>query len=302
MSTKALLRALATLGALVVLWGAFVLFRGSFSDTATRLTLPTLSPADVDAIEIVAAAETVRFARSGEAWTVNGLVADGEQVRKLLGALADSAVTSELVARNPASHARLGVDSAGRRLVLRKGGNALLDLVVGSPGGGFLSVYARQADADEVYQVRGSLGGMVGREAASWRDRRIAALVADSVGRIAIRHGAVETVLARAGDAWMVGDVPADTGAVRRLLGALADITAIGFASPGEADSLDFERPDRRLTVFGRGGDMLLDLLVDSTQAGFRARAASRPDVFQLDFWRVNELTPAAATLRGSGS
>jgi hypothetical protein len=302
MSAKALLRALVTLGALVVLWGAFVLFRGSFSDTATRLTLPALSPDEVDAIEIVAAAETLRFARSGAAWTVNGAAADAEQVRKLVAAVADSAVTSELVARNPASHARLGVDSAGRRLVLRKGGDALLDLVIGSPGGGFLSVYARQADADEVYQVRGSLGGMVGRDAASWRDRRIAALVADSVGRIAIRHGAVETVLARAGDAWLVGEAPADSGAVRRLLGALADITAIGFASAAEDDSLDFETPDRRLTVFGRGADTLLDLLVDSTQAGFRARAVPRPDVFQLDFRRVHELTPPAVSLRASGS
>jgi hypothetical protein len=302
MSARALLRALVTLGALVVLWGAFVLFRGSFSDSGTGLALPPISAAEVDGIEIVATAETLRFARSGAAWTVNGAAADAEQVRKLVAAVADSAVTSELVARNPASHARLGVDSAGRRLVLRKGGDALLDLVIGSPGGGFLSVYARQADADEVYQVRGSLGGMVGRDATSWRDRRIAALVADSVGRISIRHGAVETVLARAGDAWMVGDAPADSGAVRRLLGALADITAIGFATPAEADSLDFEMPDRRLTVFGRGADTLLDLLVDSTQAGFRARAAPRPDVFQLDFWRVHELTPPATTLRAAGS
>jgi hypothetical protein len=302
MSARNLIRALGVLAGLLVAWGAVVMFRGSFSDSGTGLALPPISAAEVDGIEIVATAETLRFARSGAAWTVNGAAADAEQVRKLVAALADSAVTSELVARNPVSHARLGVDSAGRRLVVRKGGDVLLDLVIGSPGGGFLSVYARQADADDVYQVRGSLGGMVGRDAASWRDRRIAALVADSVGRIAIRHGAVETVLARTGDAWMVGDAPADSGAVRRLLGALADITAIGFASPAEADSLDFEKPDRRLTVFGRGADTLLDLLVDSTQAGFRARAASRPDVFQLDFWRVNELTPAAATLRGSGS
>jgi len=302
MSAKALLRALATLAALVALWGMFVLFRGSLSDTATRLTLPDLSAADVDGIEIVAAAETLRFARSGPGWTVNGAAADAEQVRKLVAAVADSAVTSELVARNPGSHARLGVDIAGRRLVFTEGGGVLLDLVVGSPGGGFLSVYARLAGADEVYQVRGTLGGLVGRDVASWRDRRIAAISPDSVGRIAIRHGATETVLTRAGDAWMVGDSPADTGAVRRLLGALADITAMGFTSPAEAESLDFGWPDRRLTVLGLGSDTLLDLLVDSTEAGFRVRSAGRPDVFQLDFWRVNELMPPAAAFRASGS
>jgi len=301
MSVRNLIRALAALGVLVVLWGAFTLFRGSFSDRATRLTLPALSLADVDGIEIVGA-ETLRFARVGDGWTVNGSAADAAEVRKLVAALADSAVTSELVARNPTSHARLGVDTAGRRVVVRKGGDTLLDLVVGSSGGGFLGAYARLAGQDDVFQVRGALGGIVGRDAAAWRDRRIAAVAPDSVGRISIRHGAAETVLTRAGEAWTVGDSPADSGAVRRLLGALADITAIGFASPAEAESLDFGRPDRRLTVLGLGADTLLDLLVDSTEAGFRVRSTARPDVFQLDFWRVNELMPPAAAFRASTS
>jgi hypothetical protein len=300
MSARALLRALATLAVLIVLWGAFVLFRGSLADSTGRLALPALSPAEVDGIEIVAPAETLRLARTGADWTVNGHAADAEQVRKLLASLADSVVTSELVARNPASHARLGVDAAGRRLVVRRGGDTLLDLVVGSSGAGFLSVYARLGGADEVYQVRGALGAQLARDAASWRDRRIAAVSADAVSRIAVRHGRAETVLVRVGEEWMVGDAPADTGAVRRLLGALADIRAVGFVSPEEADSLDFGRPDRRLVVLGAGADTLLDLLVDSTEAGFRVRAAPRPEVFQLDFWRVNELIPPPEALRGT--
>ena len=300
MNAKELVRALATLGVLVVLWGGFVLFRGSLTDPASRLPLPTLSETDLDGLDIIGRSETLRLARSGADWTVNGYAAEAEQVRKLLATIADSAVSSELVARSPASHARLGVDTAGRRVVFRRAGDTLLDLVVGSSGAGFLSVYARLAGADEVYQVRGPLGALVARDAASWRDRRIAAVAADSVERITIRHGRAETVLTRAGDAWMVGGVPADTATVGRLLGALADVQAVGFVSPAEADSLDFSRPDRRLTVLGRGADTLLDLLVDSTEAGFRVRAGGRPDAFQLDFWRVNELTPAAAALRGT--
>jgi hypothetical protein len=299
-SAKALLRALAALGLLVVLWGAFGVYRAWLGDDPVAgLPLPAFSPAEVDGIEITAPAETLRFARTGADWTVNGHAADAEQVRNLMALLADSAIASELVARNPASHARLGVDTAGRRLVFRKGGDTLLDLVVGSSGTGFLGVYARVAGAAEVYQVRGALGAHVGRDEASWRDRRIAAVPADGVDRISIRHGRGETVLTRSGNAWMVGDAPADTAAVRRLLGALADIRAVGFASPEETDSLDFGRPDRRLVVLGPAADTLLDLLVDSTGAGFRVRAGARPDVFQLDFWRVNELIPPAEALRG---
>ena len=300
MSARGLVRALATLGVLVVLWGGFVLFRGSLADPASRLPLPTLSETELDGLDVIGPAETLRLARSGAGWTVNGYAAEADQVRKLLAAIADTAVSSELVARSPASHARLGVDAAGRRVVFRGAGDTLLDLVVGSSGTGFQSVYARLAGADDVYQVRGPLGALVSRDAASWRDRRIAAVAADSVGTITIRHGRAETVLTRAGDAWTVAGEPADTAAVRRLLGALADVRAVGFVSPAEADSLDFSRPDRRLTVLGRGADTLLDLLVDSTEAGFRARAGGRPDAFQLDFWRVNDLTPPAAALRGT--
>jgi hypothetical protein len=223
-------------------------------------------------------------------------------VGKLLAAIGDSAMTSELVARNPVSHARLGVDTSGRRLVVRGAGEVLLDLILGGPASGYLSAYARRSGEDEVYLVRGTLGGLVSRDAGSWRNRRIAAIPSDSIGQVAIRRGGAETVLARRGDAWMVGGAPADTGAVRRLLGALADITAIGFATPAEAESLDFGRPDRRLTVLSHGADTLLDLLVDSTATGFRVRSTARPDVFQLDFWRVNELTPPAETFRPSGS
>jgi len=301
-SPKTLLRALAALGGLVVLWGAFALFRGRLSETSAGLALPALSPADVERIEIAGSADTVRLARGGAGWTVNGAAADPDEVRKFLEVLTDSVMSGELVARNPASHARLGVDTAGRRVVIRKGEVVLLDLVLGGPGAGYGSTYARPAGTDAVYLVRGPAAGLARRDAAAWRNRRVAGIPADSVGRIALRRGGVETVLARDGDGWRVDAAAADTAGVRRLLGALADIMAIGFAGPGELDSLDFDRPDRRITVLSPAADTLLDLLVDSTAAGFRVRRSGSPDVFQLDFWRVNELIPPVESLRASGS
>jgi len=299
-SPRSLIRAVAARAVLLVLWGVFTLFRGGLGESGAGLALPAVTTADVDRIEILGA-DTLRLERAAEAWTVNGVAADPAEVRKLFAALSDTVATSELVARSAASHARLGVDSAGRRLVLRQGSEVLLDLVVGNRGSGFGSVYARLPDRDEVYQVRGPLGGLVDRDANAWRSRRVAGIAPDDVGRIVIRRGGAETVLVREGDGWLVGDAAADSGAVGRLLGALRDIAAIGFATPAELDSLDFDRPDRRLTVLSRGADTLLDLLVDSVAAGFRVRTAARPDVYQLDFWRVNELTPAPETLRPPG-
>lgn len=301
MSRRALVRAVGALGALLVLWVAFTLLRGRLSQPSEQLRFPAVAPADVAEVEIAGPADTVRLARSADGWRVNGGAADPVEVRKLLDALGDTAVTGELVARNPASHARMGVDSAGRRVVVRGADGVLLDAVFGV-GGGYQGVYVRVAAADEVYRMRGALGGLVTRAADSWRDRRIASILADSIGGVVIRRGGAETALARDGEVWTVAGTPADTAAVRRLLGALGEITAIGFATPAEAESLDFGRPDRRLTVLSRGADTLLDLLVDSTEAGFRVRRSGRADVFQLDFWRVNELTPPVETLRPSGS
>lgn len=300
MSPRNLIRVVAALAVLLVLWGVFTLFRGRLSETSAQLPLPAVTAADVDRIEILGV-DTLRLERAADAWTVNGVAADPAEVRKLLDALADTVATSELVARTTGSHATLGVDSAGRRLVLRKGSEVLLDLVVGDRATGFASVYARLPDENEVYRVRGPLGGLVDRGVDAWRSRRIAGIPPDDVGRIVIHRDGAETALVREGDGWLVGGAPADSGAVRRLLGALRDIAAIGFATPAEMDSLDFERPDRRLTVLSRGADTLLDLLVDSVAAGFRVRTSARPDVYQLDFWRVNELTPAPGTLRPPG-
>jgi hypothetical protein len=295
------MRALAVLAVLLVLWGTVTLFRGGLGETTGTLRVPAFTAAEVDRIDIVGA-DTVRLERAADGWRVNGAAADAAEVRKLLDALADSAMTSELVARSVGSHASLGVDSAGRRLALRAGGELLVDLVVGNRGGGFASVYARLADQNDVYRLRSPLGGLVDRDANAWRSRRIAAIAADSVARIVIQRGRSATQLVRDGDRWLVDAAPADTAALRRLLGALADITAIGFATATELDSLDFARPDRRLTVLSPAADTLLDLLVDSTSAGFRVRTAAQPDVFQVDFWRVNELTPPVESLRPSGS
>jgi hypothetical protein len=99
-----------------------------------------------------------------------------------------------------------------------------------------------------------------------------------------------------------VGDHPADTAAVGRLLRALGDLTAIGFATPAQVDSLDFAGPWRRVVVLGRGGDTLLALDVDSASAGYWVRRGGAGDVFKVDFWRLDQLTPAPDALRAGSS
>jgi hypothetical protein len=298
MSPRALQRALIALAVLLALWAAVALFRGSLSDARATLDLPNLSPADVDRIEISAPSETLRIARADTAWTVNAHAADTREVSQLLTALADSAAASELVARSPGSHGRLGVDSAGRRLLVAHGERVLLELVIGSAGPSYQTAYVRRTDGDEVYLYRGRLVSLVDRPVDEWRDRRIGQLASDSVGSVRIARGTRVAALTRADTTWTVNGAHADSGTVQSLLSALRDLTAVGFATEARADSLDFVRPDRRLTVLGRRGDTLLALAFDSTTEGYFVRRGAGPVVYRLDFWRTDQLTPTEDALK----
>ena len=298
MSVAGLIRAVSALVVLLVLWGAFALFRGSIGDAARNLALPPLTAADVDRVTIARVRDTVVLARSGAGWRVNGHAADGTQLDQLFRALADTGASSELLARSAASHGRLGVDTAGRLVVFGKGDDTVLALVVGEQGRAFQTAYVRLAGDDEVFLVRGALPGILSRAVDAWRDRSIARIPPDSVGTVVITRNGREVTLTRGEGVWTVGARPADTAVVGRLLSALGDLRAIGFASPAEIDSLDFMRPWRRLAVLDRAGDTLLVLDLDSTSAGYWARRAAPGDAFRVDFWRLDQLTPAGEALR----
>jgi hypothetical protein len=300
MSAAALRRALLALVVLVVAWGAFALFRGSVSDAPVRFGLPKLTPADVDRVVITAHGDTITLAREGTGWLANGYPAAAGAVDDLVNALTDTGMTSDLVARNAASHARMGVDStAGRRVQFFKGERALVDLVIGNSGGAYQSAYMRRVGENDVYLVRGRLASLAGRDLDAWRDRRIAAVPADSVRAIEIARGTRHATLTRGDGVWHVGANAADSSAVARLLQGLADVSALGFATAAQADSLDFTHPKRALTVLGpAAGDTLLHLAFDSTASGTWVRRRAGGPVFKLDFWRLDQLTPSDSTLR----
>jgi hypothetical protein len=229
---------------------------------------------------------------------VNGWSADVGQVEQLIGALSDSAATSELIAQNASSHARLGVDATGRTLRLERGGSVLLELIAGTGAGGYQTGYVRHAGSDDVYLYRGRLPGLLGRAVDQWRERRVTRLSADAVHELRIERDRRMTTLTRAGERWTMDGAPADSATMDRLLDGLVNLRAIGFATPEDLDSLDFARPDRALHVLGAAGDTLLALRFDSTSKGYWARTADTATVYRLDFWRVNLLTPTDSALR----
>jgi hypothetical protein len=299
MSAAALRRALFALAVLLVVWGGVALIRRSTSDAPVALALPKLNAADIDRITITSPGDTIALASTASGWQVNGHAAAANAVNELIAALSDSANASELVARSAASHSRMAVDSVGgRRVRFFKGDRVLADVIVGGHGTSYQTSYVRRAADDDVYLFRGQLPTLVGKKLDGWRDRRIAAVAADSVAIVDVTRGKQHWTLARADGGWRLGSAPADSGAAARLLQAMADVSALGFASDAQADSLDFAHPTRALTVLSAAHDTLLHLLFDSAASGNWVRRSSGGPVYQLDFWRINQLTPADSTLR----
>jgi hypothetical protein len=291
------------LGALLLLWGAASLARRGSSGPAEsdRFALAAIPRDSVDSIVIQRPADTARLARVDSArWTVNGHRASVSAVQELLAALGDTARRSELAGGRSASHSGFGVDSAkGARIRVVSGDSTVVDLVQGNRGPGLDGGYFRLARDSAVYLVSGNLAQALEQTSDELRDKRIAGVSADSVARIEVTRGRRAYALRRDGSAWTLAPGGrADSGAVAELLSSYRQVDAAGFATPAQADSAQFGRPDRRLAVLRADGSPLLSLVFDSTATGFWARAAGDSTVYRLDTWSADRLVPSDSTLK----
>jgi hypothetical protein len=287
--------------ALLLLWGAAALMRGS-EGGAGGAVLPAISPDAADTVVIARPRDTTTLVRADStAWRANGHPADRVAVAGLLDALADTARRIEPVAERAASHPGLGVDSAaGTRVRVSGRGGVLADLVAGHRSPEMDGGYFRQAADSTVYLVRGRLAELVERGPDEWRDRRMGGVAADSVAGIEVRRGGRSYRLGRSGDRWSFrgGRPAADSAAVAGLLGAFARVEAAGFANAAQADSARFDPADRRVRLLRGDDSPLLTLVMDSTAGGFWARVDSGAVVYRLESWTADRLAPPDSALR----
>jgi hypothetical protein len=302
MSGKQLVRLALVLVVLLLLWGAAALARRRESvDSSDRFKLPKIPRAEVDSIRIARSGDTTILVRQDStSWRVNGHPAARAAVSDLLVALEDTAPPSELVAERPASHAGLGVDSAGgARVQILSKGKVLADLVSGRRTRDLDGGYIRYAGKNQTFAVQGRLAELLGRTSDDWRDHRIAAVSGDSVGSIEVTRGRRSYDLKRGAKGWsFASGVAADSAAVANLLGAFSQVDASGFANGPQADSAKFNPPDRRVRLLRKAGSPLLTLAFDSTASGFWVRPDTGRTIYRVEAWTADRLTPADTTLK----
>lgn len=299
MSKVQLRRLVAVLATLVLAWLGLRALRRPASDHPATFRPEPIAPTAVTEIVFASGSDTVRLTRNGPGWLANGFPAAGHLVGELLSELADSSWSGELVASNRASYSRLGVDSAGaRHLMVRAGGKPVIAYRIGKRGSDFASVYLlREGDAN-VYEVRGRLGEAADRKLEDWRDKRILALAADSIGAVEIRRGRSLLHATRGDSGWKLGSTPADSAAVADWLGKLASLSATGFGGPQAADSARRSTSHNSIAILNRTGQVLARLTLDSIASGFLVRRQDDSTLYRLDTWTAGQIMPADTLLK----
>lgn len=303
MTERTLNRILLGVGVLVFAYLGAALLGGSPDGTAGDTNGPTdlleaVSADRVESVRFAAPADTVRLERSDGGWTVNGRPADSATVRGFWSELEDARPEGP-VARNPENHERMGVtDDGAVHVLFRLEGGEERELLVGSSGPAYPSAYVRIPDEDVVHLLHGEIRGAVERDADGWRDRTVARVDTSRVRRLEIDREGETYVVERDGSGWTVDGEPADSAAVRRLVGGLASIRASGFPP----DTATLEAPSHRLVVTDAAGDTLLSLALLREEDAFRARArtAAGPTLYEVSGSLVDRLAPDPAGLRGS--
>lgn len=301
MSAKQLTRLVVALVVALGLWGAFAFARRSHTDRDTGFALPTIDTSAVDTMAFLAGPDSIVAVRRPDAgWRVNGHPAATSMVDQALAALVDTSDWSELAAHSTASEAAMGVsaDSGQRVRIAVKGGRGL-DLVTGHHTGDGTGVFIRRPSDSAVYALHGPLSQAVGHTLTDWRDKTVVSVLPDSIRRVEIEHRGTHYALVRAGRDWrLTSGAVADSQAVAQLLGRFHPLSATGFATRAQADSLHFSHPVARVTMYAGRAAPVVDLAFDSTNAYAWARADSGATVYEIESWRLDELVPAEKTLR----
>ena len=302
MNPKQLKSVAIILGVVLVLWLTAELLGGGRDDVETAFVLPPLQETDVDSIVFASASDTIALARSGSGWLVNGYEASPDEVSAFFNALADSS-EAELISTSALLLARMGVDTAaGTSMKLVNGAEVVAAVVFGKAGRQYDTRYVRRDSSNFVYLYTGGLSRFVQRGVDDWRNERMLDIEAASLGAVSVRRGRESYTLVQRDSVWRYSTgAAADSAAVRRMLDQYSPLDASGFATEQQADSADFERPDRSVTMLSQSGDTLAALVFDSTAAAFWVQMSPGGTVYRLLQWKVNQMTPADSTLRERG-
>jgi hypothetical protein len=244
----------------------------------------------VEAVTIRRGGDTIALERGPSGWTVNGFPADSTNVSRLTTALGE-AVIGDLVATNPANHARMGVTDDSAAAVELDAGGVPRTILVGGAGRRFGTAYVRLPGADEVYLLDGDLRAQVVRDLDQWRNRTMVAIDTARVARVQVERDGDAYALVRGDSAWAFeGGGEVATAALNGVLSELARLVASGFLVEG--DSIAGLETASTTRAYDANGDLLAEITVGSGEGDRWARTASDDYVYRVSSFRAGRIAP----------
>jgi len=232
---------------------------------------------------------SVRLARDGERWTVNGHLADSASVGRFWQELSELRVV-EVVERAWEGHARLGVDRAAALAVVFERAGAADTLLMGRSGPAGKGFYARLPGHDVVYRIEPDLRAAILRPPEAWRSRRFVGIDTTQVAFLQVEQEGGGYTLVRSDAGWSYGEEFVGATFSTLLLEALASVEASGF--PEEPDAGQDRAPERSLVVQNARSDVLVTLEFWRSGKDWVVRRGDDATEYTVPAALVDRLTP----------
>ncbi len=236
------------------------------------------------------------LSRAGDAWLIDGVSADSGTVARFWESVEEAAIT-ELVARNPDNHARMGLAANSAFQMTFELDEETRSLLVGNQGPSS-TAFVRRPESDNAYLLNSNLRAYIIRSLSDWRDRRVVVLDTARIARVELSFPADSYAITRGDGAWqLVGGGEVDESAARGLLEELGTLRANGFLEEG--DPLLDAPGTTVVTALTEAGDSLATLTLGGEEGDRWVTAEGNDTVYRLPGFRVDRLVPSRERLEG---
>ncbi len=162
----------------------------------------------------------------------------------------------------------------------------------------------RRPGDDRVYTLKGNLVNLANRDVDGWRNKAILSAARGDIQRIEFTYPDASFALVRDTIGWRVepSGATASPSELSRLLGALSELNALGFAADSVTDTLTWEPPTARVRVLGPGDAELgeLTFLKREENVGYYVRRRGAPTVYTLSAFNGDQVLKREQDLTAS--
>ena len=260
---------------------------------------------DIERIEVFQPEERIALERRRDQWFLTDPLeypADQGYVETLLRNASDLKIDG-MVSDKPEKHGLFQVDSTGTEVRLSSSHQRLATFVVGKTSNDYSHTYVRRSDGEEIYLIKGLIGGHYTRRVRDWRDKTIFTFPEASIQKVRLIRSESSVELWKEGANWKAqsdGETfSPDEDQVDRLVDALSGLRTYDFRGQ-EEEGLDFSKPDFRVEMVLHSGEQkALSLLPEDENRGrYFAKRGEDETVFILRREALSNILKGAEDLR----